>query len=156
MAGCRDCFVQHTRLQHPSRLLAQMVSGRLGDGMLPRSVPQLVLLVALDGNDDELGSDGRPRRKAAVQDLAGTSPRDERSGQADAQIGWDGDLVRRGGRTDRRRYHALDVPGTKPVTRPSFRDTTSGPARHVGNRQRPDESDHRWGGHPSGDQYTCR
>ena len=80
---------------------AAVVPGRLHHRELPRPVPQLVLLDARDVHG--------PPPRAAVQDDLRLRPGVRRGRPPDAQELGQRDRVRRGGRPDGRRRHALDV-----------------------------------------------
>ena len=101
VARRRDRAVLDAPLPRGPRVLARVVPGRLHHRELPGPVPQLVLLDARD-------VDGAAPR-AAVQDDLRLRPGLRRGRPADAQELGQRDRVRRGGRADGRRRHALDV-----------------------------------------------
>ena len=101
VARRRDRAVLDAPLPRGPGVLGAVVPGRLHHRELPGPVPQLVLLDARD-------VDGPPAR-AAVQDDLRLRPRLRRGRPPDAQELGQRDRVRRGGRADGRRRHALDV-----------------------------------------------
>ena len=101
-----DRQLQHARLEHRSRGVGEVVPGRLHHRGVPRPVPQLVLRPADD-------VDGAGRRADDADDLR-LRHRPRRARRGDAQEQGERHPVRRGGRADRRRRHALDVLGRQP------------------------------------------
>ena len=101
LAGCRHRALQHAALPHGSRLLAEVVPGRLHHGVLPGPVPQLVLLHAGHGH--------RAAQRAALQGHLRLRHAVRRGRPAHAQVVGQRHRVQRGGRTHGRGRHALDV-----------------------------------------------
>ncbi len=101
VARRRDRAVLDAPLPRGPGLLEGLVPGRLHHRELPRPVPQLVLLDARDVH--------RAQADGAVPDDLRLRPRVRRGRPADAQELGQRDRVRRGGRPDGRRRHALDV-----------------------------------------------
>ena len=87
--------------------------GRLGQRVVPRAVPQLVLRPAHDVDGDD--------RPGAVPDALRLRADARRARRGDAQEQGQRDLVRRCRRADRLRRHALDVLGHEPVDEPQLR-----------------------------------
>ena len=101
LAGRRDRAVLDAPLPRGPRVLGEVVPGRLHHRELPGPVPQLVLRDA--------GDVDRAAARAAVQDDLRLRHAVRRGRPGDAQELGQLDRVRRGGRADGRRRHALDV-----------------------------------------------
>ncbi len=106
VAGRRHRGHLHAEVDHRPRLLAGVVPGRPRDRVLPGPVPQLVLRP-----DHREHGDDRP---GAVHHALQLRPAARRARRGDAQEQGQRHLVRRRGRADRRRRHALDVQRHQP------------------------------------------